>query len=301
MREMRRPERDDVVRWVERIVTYSLRFWLLFAGAVCAATFAYLFVHNTIVPGVSCRLPVYFDFDDKAPTAGVTLAEPIMVPGHTYALTLLLRMPESRPNVNAGNFMVGLTLLNRAYETRVAVKRPAILRYSSDLLRGLGTMTLLPLMMLGRKDESQLVDVPLVESFYNDPQNPAETATLFLSRPGLQVYDATLAVTANLHGVSFYMHTYRIPSFLIGVSTLVFIQFALLAMLQFRSRRVHLPRQHTPPGGIRPHFGDEEERARPSASISVPAGTEMPHSESRTRRAGLTRRMRTAERPAPES
>lgn len=229
---------DTIAVWGERVVTYSVRFWMIFVLASTAAICAYLMIYRAVVPDASHIVPLHFSFeDDEPPVADVVLGGPIMAPAHAYSISLVLEMPESAPNCDAGNFMVELSLhAAGANTTLVSARRPTILRFRSALVHSMWTVAFLPLLLLGRAEERQTLTVPLLEIFDNPRKDPAAWARVRLSKPGLQVYSAQLHVDAIFRGLSYYMHTHRLATALVSVSAIVFIQFVLIAMLQFRGR-----------------------------------------------------------------
>lgn len=229
---------ENLRYWGEKVVTYSVRFWMIFVLASTAAVCAYLMVYRVVVPDASHVVPIHFAFDDGVPpVADVALGEPIMAPGHTYSISLQLEMPESAPNCDAGNFMVELSVHGAAPNaTLAAARRPTILRFRSRLVHSMWTVAFLPLLLLGRAEERQTLSVPLLELFDNPRKGPAVRARVRLSKPGLQLYSARLRVDAVFRGLSYYMHTHRVATALVSVSAIVFVQFVLIAMLQFRGR-----------------------------------------------------------------
>lgn len=223
--------------WGERAVTYSVRFWLLFIAASATAMSAYVLIYRAIVPDASHVAPVHFTFGDALPPAGeVQLGEPIMAPGQAYSISLLLDMPESEPNLLAGNFMVRLSLHTAANATLLETRRPAILRYRSGLVHTLSTLAFLPFLLIGRTEERQLLTVPLLEHFDNPRKEPAAYARVSLSNPALQLYGARVHVDAIFQGLSYYMHTHRIATALVFVSVIIFLQFIVVAMGLLQAR-----------------------------------------------------------------
>ncbi|KAG8461807.1 hypothetical protein KFE25_001425 [Diacronema lutheri] len=229
---------DTVALWGERVVTYSVRFWMIFVLASTAAVAAYLMIYRAVVPDASHVVPLFFAFDNGAPPAAdVALDGPIMAPGHAYALSLVLEMPESPANCAAGNFMVELAVhAGHSNRTLASVRRPGILRFRSGLVHSLWTVAFLPLLLLGRAEERQAVRVPLIELFDNPRKEPAARARVSLSKPSLQLYSAQLHVDAVFRGLSYYMHTHRLATALVFISAIVVVQFVLIALLQFRGR-----------------------------------------------------------------
>ncbi|KAJ1616333.1 putative adipose-regulatory protein-domain-containing protein [Pavlovales sp. CCMP2436] len=269
---------DAVALWGERVVTYSVRFWMLFVLASTSAISAYLMVYRSVVPDASHVRALHFYFADGVePMAEAALGEVAMAPGHAYALSLCLEMPESEPNQLAGNFMVELSVHAWNNETLLATRRPAILRYRSGLVHALWTVAALPLLLIGRAEERQTLRIPLHELFDNPRKTPAAWARVRLSKPALQVYSAELRVDAIFRGLSYYMHTYRFATALVSVSAVVFVQFVLLAMLQFRGRAA-------PPNIAGGAVGDRGLDPRGSGDAGLSSGDESPLPPSGARR-----------------
>lgn len=271
---------DGALLWGERLVTYSVRFWMIFMVACATAVSTYLLIYRAIVPDARHVTPVHFVFDGmRAPTAEVSVHAPVMVPGQAYALSVTLEMPDSPENLDAGNFMVSVALETQNGTALRTAQRPAILRYRSSLLRQLWTYFYLPFFLLGRSEETQSLRVPLVEAFDNPPQTPAVRATLTLSSPQLRVYSSSLHVVAIFRGLSYYMHTHRLASALVSISAIVFVQFVLIAMLQFRSPREPPDAPRTDGearAGMPPaHAAEGQPRAQPAPDVRSAQETEL--------------------------
>lgn len=123
-------------------------------------------------------------------------------------------MPRTPSNIEAGNFMLDLQLLapgtpgsawsSAKGEILAQETRPAILTYHSKVMDHVHKAAVLPLYVLGLKEESELLDVKLMEGveFARGWKNIPATARLELqSDKNLQVYDAKVVFIARLKGL----------------------------------------------------------------------------------------------------
>lgn len=103
-----------------------------------------------------------------------------------YDVSVQLRLPRSEKNLEAGNFMIKLTLLAAAEDASAGVSggigvlnedtedrwrrlavasRPTILRYRSPIVSNAGTIGSLPILLLGWSSEEETLLVPMLEGW----------------------------------------------------------------------------------------------------------------------------------------
>jgi hypothetical protein len=203
------------------------------------------------------------------PYATVALDTTALIPNQAYDVSLILEMPRCTTNLEAGNFMLDLSLLGADPHARVTgtsssppkhistlpadddvlhhSRRPAILPFASPL-PGLARMLVhLPFHILGMRDldRSTLV-VPMFEMlvFERPPLLgvavggrasragnvvPTHARVEVQSREDLRVYDAKLVFHARFQGLRYVVYNYRGVSFVV-FSTLFYV-VALTSMV----------------------------------------------------------------------
>ncbi|XP_014557081.1 hypothetical protein COCVIDRAFT_98153 [Bipolaris victoriae FI3] len=99
-------------------------------------------------------------------------------------------------------------------------KRPAILTYRSRVLEIMYRLMRLPLYLLGMHKESEHVRIKMMESVLFEPgyRNVPSSLRLELrSKLPLEVYRASVHITARLEGIRWVMYRYRILSGILGI------------------------------------------------------------------------------------
>jgi hypothetical protein len=208
-------------------------FFLTSLILLCTAVIAYIAFYNSYIPNKGFTRPVYLQFDSvlsgsehgpSRPWATVDLGGEL-ISGQPYDISVVLHMPRSQRNKEAGNFMVDVKLLapllphvERPEETLVHSRRPAILTYYSNAMEHVHNAAGLPLHLLGVRKEEEVLVVPMMESvsFEKGWRNVPTRARVEIQSEGtLQVYDARLEVKAQLQGLRWIMYNYRLVSFVV--------------------------------------------------------------------------------------
>jgi len=200
-------------------------------------------------------------------------------------------MPRTPTNLDAGNFMLDLSLLgpgigaktmpdsvsswlanitadNVLYHSR----RPAILPYASPLLATSHTLLNMPWHLLNLRDlDSSHLVVPMFEmlSFPRGSRNLPTHARLELqSNAVLQVYDVRLAFRAKFQGLRYLIYNYRVASFL--VFTTLFYTISVTSMvLAWAVISTYLPSGEEPmaePKRIKPEGSESNEQIKTEPS-----------------------------------
>lgn len=171
-----------------------------------------------------------------------------------YDVTLFLRLPLTRSNIDAGNFMVDLTLhapetantievdsatstastLNSSSAVLAHSRRPAILTYTSTIVNTASTLTGLPWYVLGWKKESEALAVPMFEGvqFAKGSTNVPNSVHLTIEpspEAQMQFYNASIRFVARFGGLRWLLYHHKFLSFFIF--TTVFWGSSVLSML----------------------------------------------------------------------
>lgn len=227
------PFRYAVSKPARRAYLSLTLFFLTSLVLLCTATVAYIAFYNSYIPNRGFRRPVYLQFDSvlsgnehapSRPWATVDLGGEL-ISGQPYDVAVVLHMPRSTRNKEAGNFMVDVKLLapllprvERPEETLVHSRRPAILTYYSNAMENVHNAAGLPLHLLGVRKEDEVLVVPMMEgvSFDKGWRNIPTKARVELQSEGtLQIYDARLDVKTRLQGLRWIMYNYRLVSFMV--------------------------------------------------------------------------------------
>ncbi|OAP63423.1 hypothetical protein AYL99_02650 [Fonsecaea erecta] len=225
---------------------------LLFLGTstvlLALSSTAYAFFYYNYIPQISLERVLYLQYGtDFPPHAMAALDTNALVSQQAYNVEVILDMPRTPNNLQAGNFMLDLSLLgskgvpdamaswlgnitleNVLYHSR----RPAILPYASPILSLSHTVLHLPWHLLNLRDldRSRLV-VPMFEMlvFPRGVRNLPTHARLELQAGSvLQVYDVKLAFRAKFQGMRYWIYNYRITTFV--VFTALFYGVSLTSM-----------------------------------------------------------------------
>ncbi|KAH0848197.1 hypothetical protein FOPE_02304 [Fonsecaea pedrosoi] len=212
---------------------------ILFLGTstvlLALSSTAYAFFYYNYIPQISLERVLYLQYGtDFPPYATAALDTNALVSQQAYNVELILDMPRTPTNLQAGNFMLDLSLLGSkgvpdavsSWLGNITVenvlhhsRRPAILPYASPILSLSHTVLHLPWHLLNFRDldRSRLV-VPMFEMlvFPRGARNVPTHARLEVQASSvLQVYDAKLAFRAKFQGMRYLIYNYRVTSFVV--------------------------------------------------------------------------------------
>lgn len=213
-----------------------------------------------------------FSCSDGPHPYGLASLDSSLVSQQAYDIYLSLSVPRSPPNLEAGNFMLSLSLLSPTYKPPNPLsptpitphrgpsstitsedilflsRRPAILTYTSPLVSIGERLATLPLYILGLYRESETLIVPMAESasFSKGWRNvPAYILLELQAGQDLHVYEARILFTARFGGLRWVMYNHRIVSFFIFTTAFWFAEvfFALLGWAVVRMKFGSSPAQ----------------------------------------------------------
>lgn len=170
---------------------------------------------------------------------GTTSFPSALVPNQAYDIYLDLHLPRTPNNLQAGNFMLSLSLLPSLplasasqrllpssitgnHTTIAHARRPAILTYTSPLTDTASTLASLPLYVFRLSKESETLAVSLFEGveFAKGPANVPSAAELLVEADEkMQFYDVGIRIIAKLSGLRWVLYHHRILSFLVFTTT----------------------------------------------------------------------------------
>lgn len=169
------------------------------------------------------------------PYAVVSLREPALKSVQDYDISVTLSMPPSPSNMEQGNFMVTLHLLQQDASSRLLLgtagasklldgqgilfttRRPTLVPYMDPITSVASRVLLLFYHMLFPSSRICKITVPLAErlSFPTDAVVPASAYLEIEAGQSLQTYQVSLNLTAKLRGLRWLMHHYRLPMYIL--------------------------------------------------------------------------------------
>ncbi|KAJ3100784.1 hypothetical protein HDU97_001955 [Phlyctochytrium planicorne] len=209
-------------------------FSCLLLGLLSTSSLTYGVFYWLYIPRVTHLVPIFLQypstFSDVAstiPYAVADLRQKIDVNSglkheQHYNLGLQLWVPNSEKNLALGNFMVSMELHSQGNKTLAIANRPVLLKYKSDLLRTLSTLTGAIPLLFGTSFEAQVLNVPLIEDYVETKEHAAHHATIQISTADLQVYDSFITVEAHFQGLRYFMYHWSATTASVFISFFMF-------------------------------------------------------------------------------
>ncbi|KAF3036104.1 hypothetical protein E8E11_003162 [Didymella keratinophila] len=264
--------------------TYLRTLLLLIASVVlfAFAIIAYTSFYYSYIPIRGLSVPVYLQFDHgAAPGILVPNSErrfgqesqkwPHGIAGlhglvtrQRYDVSVEIRVPRSRANLKAGNWMLDLSLrapapsgsgiknilgwddesaessnaagnsdgkTSQSQSTTLAhSRRPAILTYRSWPTEHLHRLLRLPLYLTGFGTESETLRVSMLEGVDFRSSAPTSLRLELRSKVPLEVYAVHVDIVARLEGLRWAMYTYRLASACVFVALFWATEMGLLLL-----------------------------------------------------------------------
>ncbi|SPN97440.1 related to cell division control protein (Cdc15) [Cephalotrichum gorgonifer] len=252
---------------------------LLFVAIVSTAIF-----FASYIPDKSLSWPVYLQYGIGDNPFGVAhITPPIPKTQQQYDVSITVTLPESPRNTDRGNFMIALHLLDTDLSAAVDVleppepgrslvdpksiifttRRPALMPYVDPTVSLARRLAFLPLHLLFPKKGAYSMTVPLAEGvvFSRSSRVPRSIYVELLAGQNLQTYEVSLTMTANLRGLRWILHKYRIISFItltVGFWSMemLFAGLALFVLGIFMGAQGH------PPPKLEKEEEEEEEEVK---------------------------------------
>jgi len=256
---------------------------------------AFGFFYYKYIPQINLERVLYLQYGAGLhPYATTALDTSALISQQAYDVELILDMPRTPTNLEAGNFMLDLSLLGPGVNVRNVVdplsawlsnittdnvyehsRRPAILPYSSPMLSLSHTLLHLPWHALGFRDlDTVHLIVPMFEmiSFPRGSRNLPSHARLELQSSSImQVYNVKLAFRAKFQGMRYWIYNYRVVAFVvftvlfyvISVTSMGLAWAAITVVWSKRDASEERKRiKHEDGGGAIKQEGDAEEKPR---------------------------------------
>ncbi|KAJ4393043.1 hypothetical protein N0V93_002249 [Gnomoniopsis smithogilvyi] len=251
----------------QRTLVTTVLFSLVSVVLFAVACVGYLAFYHNYLPDQVVSLPVHLQYGYALnPYGVVSLADTHFAAYQDYDISLTLHLPRSPANVERGNFMLALHLLDDApaasttttttadavmpapthilqgHNILYTSTRPAIVPYTDPLVSLASRMLFLAYHIFVPTSETVTLTVPLVEKLEFRPVGMHPTWLVVDVQAGqtLQVYRAMVTITAQLSGLRWFMHTWWMTSFMLFTISFylceVFffvVSFAVLRFLVF--------------------------------------------------------------------
>lgn len=214
---------------------------------------AYGFFYYNYIPQINLERVLYLQYGGLSPHATTALDTSALISQQAYDVELILDMPRTPTNLDAGNFMLDLSLLGTGINAKnvpdplaswlanITVdnvlhhsRRPAILPYASPIVSLSHTFLHLPWHLLNFRDlDSSHLVVPMFEllSFPRGLRNIPSHARLELQSTSLlQVYSAKLVFRAKFQGLRYLIYNYRVTAFVLFTTLFYTVSITTMAL-----------------------------------------------------------------------
>ncbi|RLN90569.1 hypothetical protein BBJ28_00015927 [Nothophytophthora sp. Chile5] len=260
MYEDMRQAAQDYSKW---LLLWAIRAAQVFTGIsflFITATVLYAMLYYLVVPSRFHEQEIFFNYghrhaaimqSDQAvcvPTASLNLLDSIhqwdsaatgfepatqsvLIPGVKYDVIVDLTVPESRMNAEVGVFMVTTTLRSPKGEYRASSARPVTLHDLPAPVRWLRLGAWLVPYALGFSEPAQSLRVLAINGYEERKEHPLTQVDVELNTPRLQVYSAKLTIIAQLTGVRYLMYHWSVPTAILVILNIVFIEALALVIL----------------------------------------------------------------------
>lgn len=216
---------------------------------------AYGFFYYNYIPQINLERVLYLQYGGHGlyPHATTELDTSALIPQQAYDIDLILDMPRTPSNLDAGNFMLDLSLLGTGINAKnipdplsswlanITVdnvlhhsRRPAILPYASPIVSLSHTFLHLPWHLLNFRDlDSSHLVVPMFEllAFPRGSRNvPSHARFELQSTSLLQVYSAKLVFRAKFQGLRYLIYNYRVTAFALFTTLFYTVSITTMAL-----------------------------------------------------------------------
>ncbi|KAI9920874.1 hypothetical protein PsorP6_001209 [Peronosclerospora sorghi] len=243
--------------WAFRVAQVFVGISFLFMTAAVL----YIMLYYLVIPSRYHEQEIFFNYGDRheaiiqpsdgyyVPTASLDLRDPVhqwksmvptstqatspvLVPGVKYDVIVELTVPESRMNADVGVFMVSTLLWEAENERRLAHSaRPVTLHNMPSLVRWLRLGFWLVPYALGLTEPAQTIRVTAINGYMESSAYPLTHVDLEINTPKVQVYSAKLIVIAQLTGVRYLMYHWAVPTAVLFILNIVFLEALVLVIL----------------------------------------------------------------------
>lgn len=220
------------VQSTKNIVLRLIAVVLIGLSVVWASIFMYAYFYYSYMPTVSHVKDVHLSYRQcqaeakciqyPTDTVELTKKQQLLMVGQPYRVILYLEMPESEQNDKTGMFTICAAMHDHSGTQTTKSCRLSMLHYKSDLLKLLSTVVFAPFLLMGYREEKQMVAIELFSHFEDNQGYPATSVEITILSSSIQFYSAQLHITANFSGLRYLMFNWPILSAIIGITTNLF-------------------------------------------------------------------------------
>ncbi|ETO75457.1 hypothetical protein F444_08958 [Phytophthora nicotianae P1976] len=264
-RQRLREELTRVAKYYSKLLlVWAFRAAQVFAGIsflFVTASLLYALLYYLVIPSRFHEQDVFFNYGDRhmdtyahgghtpyVPKASLDLQDPIhqwqslvakpeqstqsvLVPGVKYDVIVELTVPESRTNAEVGVFMVSTTLYANREKGLATSARPVTLHDMPAPVRWMRLAFWLMPYALGFTEPAQTLRVTAINGYQEITEYPLTRVNIELNTPKLQVYSAKLTVIAQLTGLRYLMYHWAVPTAILFILNIVFVEALALVIL----------------------------------------------------------------------
>ncbi|CEJ91004.1 hypothetical protein VHEMI06749 [[Torrubiella] hemipterigena] len=272
---------------VQRAVVNSVLLAISAATLFGFASIATALFFQNYLPEKAVSSPLYLQYGitHDHPYGIATLSSPQLKTEQEYDISVTLSMPKSPVNMERGNFMVRMLLIGDKGSGDLAaealeyarsrkqisgknvlykVRRPALAPYSDPMVSLVSRLLWLGYHVLFPASQAMEMSIQLAErvSFAKDALVPASAYVEVEAGGSIQIYKAAVTLTAQLRGLRWAMHHYRIVTFTIftvafWLCEILFMSAVLLVWLSFTANEEPLDDGKSSRG--RGHAGSDDD------------------------------------------
>ncbi|KAF7547802.1 hypothetical protein G7046_g8895 [Stylonectria norvegica] len=237
---------------VQRAVVHTVLFVSSVVTLFCFAAVASALFFQNFVPDQVVTRPVHLQYGSGLnPYAIASLTAPPMKSQQEYDISVTLSMPRSPPNVDRGNFMISLHLLDSKADNQLEMsarqyafahdgfgehkvlfssRRPVLIPYVDPVISLASRVLFLFYHMFAPGSSTCTMIIPLAERVKFSKSSTIPSAAYIEVEAGqtVQIYYAALSLTAQLRGLRWLMFHYRFPTYI--AFTFLFWVFELIFM-----------------------------------------------------------------------
>ncbi|OEL31802.1 Seipin-1 [Dichanthelium oligosanthes] len=148
------------------LLAAACTFVALVAALFVSALLGFVLVRHWVEEPVTVRQPLYFDYTEVQPTAGVVLggARGVALPaGHSVRVSMALLLPDSYHNREVGVFQIKAEALSVTGLAMASATQPYMLRYKSTSVRLAQTALMCVPLTLGMRSEAQTANIKVLQ------------------------------------------------------------------------------------------------------------------------------------------
>jgi seipin len=275
------PFRAVISKPARRVYLQTILLALTSLLLLFIAIVSYLIFYANYIPHIGVTKPVhlnyYYNSNSVKPSGVVNFPSQELITNQPYDVTLHLRLPTSPENLNRGNFMCFVYIFDTpspnptrrtpnyffahadakevSKKTLLWAFRPAIMTYSTPLLRTMKTLITAPLLLTGLKKQEEVLKVVMAEatSFSAIPRSAVVEVD-----PDLAVYEARLEFVARFSGLRWFMYSWRLTSFVV-LTGLFWGTAVLWALVAWYWVSAWLQERIESEGAVAENYGDRAE------------------------------------------